>query len=38
MLLSTVLSGFAMLSVSLEMPVTGTVFGAFAFYLVGRGV
>jgi hypothetical protein len=37
MLLSTILSGLAVLEVSIEMPVTAAVFGALAFYLVGHG-
>jgi hypothetical protein len=37
MLLSTLLSGFAVLSVAFECPVVATVFGAAAFYLVGHG-
>jgi hypothetical protein len=37
MLLSTILSGFAVLSVAFECPVVATVFGALAFYLVGHG-
>jgi hypothetical protein len=37
MMMSTVLSGVAVLAVSLEMPVTAAVLGAIAFYLVGHG-
>jgi hypothetical protein len=37
MLLSTILSGVAVLSVAFECPIAATVFGAFAFYLVGHG-
>jgi hypothetical protein len=37
MLLSTFLSGLAVLSVSLEMPVAAAVLGAFALFLVGHG-
>lgn len=37
-MLSTFLSGLAVLAVSIEMPcVTAAVFGALAFYLVGHG-
>jgi hypothetical protein len=38
MLLSTFLSGVAVLAVSFEMPVTAAAFGALAFCLVGHGV
>jgi hypothetical protein len=38
MLLSTFLSGIAVLAVSFEMPWTAAVFGALAFCLVGQGV
>jgi hypothetical protein len=37
MLLSTIIGGLAVFSVSFEMPVTSTVLGALAFYLVGHG-
>lgn len=37
MLVSTFLSGLAVLAVSIEMPVTAAVFGALAFCLVGHG-
>jgi hypothetical protein len=36
MLLSTVLSGLAILSVSIEAPIVAAVFGAAAFCLIGR--
>jgi hypothetical protein len=36
MLLSTILGGLAVLSVSLEMPMTAAVLGALAFCLVGH--
>jgi hypothetical protein len=38
MLLSTFLSGVAVLAVSLEMPVVAAAFGALAFFLIGHGV
>jgi hypothetical protein len=38
MLLSTFLSGVAVLAVSLEMPVVSAAFGALAICLVGHGV
>jgi hypothetical protein len=37
MLVSTFLSGLAVLAVSIEMPVTAAVFGVLAFCLVGHG-
>jgi hypothetical protein len=37
MLLSTVLSGLAVLAVSFEMTVTAAVLGAVAFWVVGHG-
>jgi hypothetical protein len=37
MLLSTILSGLAVISVAFECPFVATVFGAAAFYLVGHG-
>jgi hypothetical protein len=38
MVLSTFLSGDAVLAVAFEMPVTAAVFGALAICLVGHGV
>jgi hypothetical protein len=38
MLLSTVLSAYAILAVSIEMPVVAAVFGVLAFCLVGHGL
>jgi hypothetical protein len=35
--MSTVLGGIAVLTVSIEMPVTAAVLGALAFYLVRHG-
>jgi hypothetical protein len=37
MLLSTILSGLAVLSVAFEAPVAAAVFGAAAFCLLGHG-
>ena len=37
MITATALAAFAVLAVSIEMPVTAAVFGALAFYLVGHG-
>jgi hypothetical protein len=37
MLLSTFLSGLAVLAVSFEMPVAAAVFGALALYVMGHG-
>jgi hypothetical protein len=36
MVMSTALAAFAVLAVSIEMPVTAAVFGALAFWLVGH--
>jgi hypothetical protein len=37
MVTSTVLAALAVLTVSIEMPVTAAVLGALAFYLVRHG-
>jgi len=37
MLLSTILSGLAIVSVAFEAPVAAAVFGATAFCLIGHG-
>jgi hypothetical protein len=37
MLLSTILSGLAVLSIAFEAPVAAAVFGAVAFWLIGHG-
>jgi hypothetical protein len=37
MLLSTILSGLAVVSVAFEAPVATTLFGAAAFWLIGHG-
>jgi hypothetical protein len=37
MLLSTILSGLAVVSVAIEAPVAAVVFGAAAFWLIGHG-
>jgi hypothetical protein len=37
MLLSTILSGLAVISVAIEAPVAAAVFGAAAFWLIGYG-
>jgi hypothetical protein len=37
MVISTILSALAVISVAFECPVVATAFGALAFYLVGHG-
>ena len=37
MLLSTILSGLAILSVAFDAPLSAAVFGAAAFWLIGHG-
>jgi hypothetical protein len=37
MTVSTILGGLAVLSVALECPVAGALFGAAAFWMIGHG-